>query len=237
MKLINLLIPVLLTLTHNAFAATVKSPAYPLNGSYTNHQISSCTADIASNLPATYASSYTNHQVGVLTYVSDTASYNGSTSLQGLTGWLATAALRVFPSPIALFNSSQDPSASVGTKLNETPIQWGTQTFQSANADITSPYATLPSFYIGPEKSYFVMTSYKYAFPANIGNVQTGYAFYNIKAGKTSWNRYLVYSPNISTTARLISASYAGNFTNSLTFSPNPSSFIFDCLESGIVTQ
>ena len=219
----------------NAFAA--KSATAPLNGSYTNHQVFSCTADVASQIPATYASSYTNHQVGVVTFTPDTTSYPGTTSLQGLSGWLATAPLRGFPNPILMFTSNQDPTAPAGTMLNETPIEWGTQLLVSANADLTSPYATLPSFYVGPETSYFIVTTFKYAFPTNNGNVQTGYAAYSIKAGKTGWGRTQIYSANITTTARLISASFSNKFNNSLTFSPDPRSYNFDCLASGIITQ
>ena len=238
MKITRILGALLLTCVvfSNAFAATVKSAIYPLNGTYTNHSINTCSASVS--VPSNMASSYTSHQVGIDTFTPD-VTYSGSTTLAALNLWLASNALKGFVSPVPLFTANQDPTAAAGVKLSETPIEWGTDTSLAINATITSPFTGLPPLTNNPEIHYFVLTSYKYSVPANNNNVQTGYAFYQIKTGESNWRRILGFQ-NGTTAAKMVSGSYIGTSSQTLTYTNPPSAptnFIFDCMNSGIVSQ
>ena len=239
MKINKILAIIILSIssTNTLLAATVKSAIYPLNGTYTNHSTNTCSAD-GIGVPGNISSSFTNQQIGIQTFTPDTT-YSGSTALAALNLWLASAPLKGFVSPVPQFTANQDPTAAAGVKLNETPIEWGTDTSLAVNATITSPFTGLPSLMNNPEIHYFVLTSYQYAVKANNNGVQTGYAYYQIKSGESNWRRLLGFQ-NGTTTARMVSGSYIGTSTQTLTYTSSPNvttNYTFDCLNSGFIAQ
>ena len=228
-------------ISSNVFAATVKSATTPLSGTYSQIQIQTCSADNTNVLPTGYQSTYTNHQIGTITYTADPGSYTGTTALQGISGWLATTALKAFPTPVPLFSGVTADPTSPTIKLVETPIEWGTASIQSTNGVITSPYASVVNPVMAPEVGYFILTSFTYAVPANNNGNKIGYAYYYIKTGKTNWIRFTSYTSNTTATTRAISGTYMGTGTQVMSITPPlsavPTNYNFDCIVSGILTQ
>jgi len=237
MNITKILATLLLTcsVSSNVSAATVKSAAFPLSSSYNFAYTVSCAADSSTILPAGVSQSYTAHEVGTYIFTPDTGSYTGTTGLQGVTGWLATPSIKALllsnPSPTQ-FSSNQDPTAAVGVNLNETPIQWGVIATNGTGSSIQNAYASTPFLGTGAGKNYFVLTSFKFATPANNNNVNTGYAFYMTGPGATSWGRYNLY---LSGTTTLRTPSFS--FIQGSTPPPAPVGFYYDCLISGHGTQ
>ena len=232
----KILATVLLTfvLSSNVFAATVKSATNPLSGTYNYALTMSCAADSSNILPSGISQSYTTHQVGTYTFTPDTGSYNGSSGLQGVTGWLASTSIRALqlPNPNIQFTTNPDPTAAVSVNLSETPLQWGVMTSNATGSAIQNAYASTPILSNGPSKVYFVLTSFRFAVPANNNNINTGYAFYMAGPGATSWQRINLYH---SGTATLRTPSFS--FIQGSTPPPPPVSFYYDCLLSGNGTQ
>lgn len=237
MKISQLLTALLLAsiLSSNVFGATIKSATNPLSGTYNYALTMSCAADSTTILPAGVSQSYTTHQVGTYTFTSDTGSYTGTTGIQGLAGWLASSSIRALqlPSPTAQLISNPDPTAAVGVNLSETPLQWGVMTSNATGSSIQNAYASTPILSNGPSKTYFVLTSFRFATPANNNNVNTGYAFYMIGPGATSWERINLYHSG-SANVRTPSFSF---IEGSKPPPASPGTFYYDCLLSGNGTQ
>ena len=239
MRIKLLIVCLISVIFSNAFAATVKSPTTPLNGNYVLTNTESCTADVNSALPGTYASSYTKLKAAQRSFTPDSASYTGTTNLQGVTGWLASSALKTFPSPTPLMNITQDPTAATGVKLTESILEWGTTSIQKTHGALTAPYASLPSFTTDAAKGYFILVSFNYSVAANNNGVQTGYAIYGINPGDTNWARGYLYMNINSTTKLMTSASHIQASTNSVSYTNGSvtSNYTFDCVSLGNLTQ
>jgi hypothetical protein len=239
MKITKLLTTLILacTFSANVFAA-IKSAINPLSSSYNYSFTQSCTADGTTIFPAGFSQSFTTHQVGTYTFTPDTGSYNGTTGLQGVTAWLASPSIKalLLPALTTQLTSNPDPTAALGVNLTETPIEWGVMTQNATNGTLQTAYSGVPSLFNVPYKGYFVLTSVKFATPANNNNVATGYAFYLSSPGATSWGRINLYL-NGTTTVRTPSFSFIQSQQNPVSIPNTPTIYYYDCLVSGSGTQ
>lgn len=238
MKITKILGALLLSyiFSSNLFAATVKSATTPLSGTYNYVDSKSCTADIASGLPGNYSSTYTSYSVGQRTYTYDTSA-SGASAAAALSSWISAKAL---PALTGVINATQDPTAANGVKLVETPLEWGTFLQKQTKFDLASPYASLPIANINALTHNFILVSFSYATPLNMGNIKTGYAAYTLYPGNSHWERYDVSFNTNSTTKLVTTATHIGANTQQATYNNlvgTPTLYNFDCVQSGIDSQ
>ena len=237
MKITKLLTALLVSsiFSSNVLAATVRSATTPLSGAYSFLDSQSCTADVASGLPAIYPSTYTSYSIGQRTYTYDTSA-SGATAAAALSSWITAKAL---PTITGVMNITQDPTAANNLKLIETPVQWGTFLQKQTQYDLAAPYASLPIANRNAVTQNFILVSFNYATPANMGNIKSGYAAYTLYPGNSHWERYDV-SFNINSSTKLMnSVTHVGVNTQQATYNNGgtPTPYTFDCIQSGIDTQ
>ena len=220
----KLLVALILTMATMTSAFAAKSATTPLSGTYNASQSQFCTSDVSSPLPSNTSFSYIDQSAGFFTFIPDSVQLS-------FNAWVTSIVGKGFINPSSFINVTQDPTAAVGVKLAETPIQWGTINVNRSDLQSSFPFTKTPVISQTVKTNQFFITSFNYAFPANNNNVKTGYRIYTISVGDNNWGaiRDMYFITNPST--KILTSATGVDFYQT-TMPVNGSNYLFDCTDN-----
>ena len=219
----------------SAFAATVKSPLAPLNGTYLTSTTNFCTVDSTNIPPAGTLNSYNSASVGQNSFTPDATS-TGANNAAAFAAWVSALATKVppVPSPSSALNTTQDPTTTALLKLVETPVEWGVWAMTNTEAFFNTPYSYKPADSNNAGKAPFFITSFSYSLPANNNNITTGYAIYGWSQSANRWKRLVLY---LNQPANIKSTSFVAHKIDTEQSNIGSGTYTFDCVLQTQATQ
>ena len=225
----------LLLVNTSAYAATVKSPTTPLNGTYLTSTTNFCTVDSTNIPPSGALTSYNSASVGQNSFTPDATS-SGATTAAAFTAWVSSLATKIppVPSPASALNTIQDPTTTATSKLVETPVEWGVWAISNTEAFFNSPYSYKPTDSNNAGKAPFLITSFNYSLPANNNGIASGYAIYGWSKSANTWKRLVLY---LNQPTSVKSTSFVAHKIDTEQSNIGGGTFTFDCVLQTHATQ